>query len=174
EPGVPLRRQGSSQAPSGAFNQRGIEVLPFGIHLLDRAQLPEPLPLLHLQLAYARGLQIVMRFIPDEELASVLAREPRNRAVAMLPGAVREIGRDADVERAVAAACHNVDGTGLHGCSMTGLPVKLQSGSRPLPSQGNCRFCLLWSLSRDAVAVGYVHPGGEQQIGKPQPDADQR
>jgi len=47
----------------------------------------------------------------------------------MLICAFHEITRDADIERAVAAACHDVD--------EPALPLKLQPGSGPLPPQGH-------------------------------------
>src|SRR6185503_19108957 len=133
---VPLRRQGPRQAPSGAFEQSRIKVLPVRVHLLDFAKLPESLPFFYLQFAQARLLQIIMRLVPNQQLAAIFARKAGNDAVPMLPNSFHEIGRYADVERPVARACHDVDTACFHRSMMAGLALKLQPASGPLPSQG--------------------------------------
>src|SRR5215208_5065793 len=115
---VPLRRQGPSQAPQEPSKQRRIEVVPVGIHLLDFAQLPNTLPLLHLEFAQTSLVQVVVSRIPDEQLAPIFPREAADETVAVLPRALHEIARDPDVQGAVSSARHDVDVAGLHGPNM--------------------------------------------------------
>jgi hypothetical protein len=111
--------------------------LPGRVHLLDLTELPQTFPFLHLQLAQARFPKVVMSGVPDERLATVFTREARNHAVTVLPDALHEITGDADVERPVPRARHDIDVPGFHQRSMAGLPLKLQSGPGPLPAQGS-------------------------------------
>src|SRR6476661_2541960 len=55
-----------------------------------------------------------MHLVPNEEPASVLARETTDYAIAVLPGALQEIGRHADIQRPVALARHDIDVSRLH------------------------------------------------------------
>jgi hypothetical protein len=67
--------------------------------------------------AIARG-HVVVRLVPDEERTAIACGESRHRSVAMLVHALQEIGGDAGVERAVASACHDVNGGLLHRLSL--------------------------------------------------------
>lgn len=52
---------------------------PVEVRLLDPLDLPCPLPLLHLELALARFLQLIMDFVPDQQFAAVPLGEARNQ-----------------------------------------------------------------------------------------------
>ena len=99
--GVHKRRGTSEQA----FEQ----IRPVGVHRLDLAQFPRPLPLFHLPFAQPRAVEFVMRLVPDERLAAVAPREPVGDILAMLPCALDEVAGRADVDRPVAPARHDVD-----------------------------------------------------------------
>src|SRR5690349_1469095 len=59
--------QGPRQAPQEPSDECWVEILPVGIQLLDLTELPDALPFLHLQLTETSLLQVVMRFVPDEQ-----------------------------------------------------------------------------------------------------------
>src|SRR5262245_35405070 len=103
---VPLRRQGPSQAPYGALNQTWVEIVPIRIHPFDFTKLPLPLPFLHLQLAVASILKIVMPLVPDENLAAIFLGKSRDDSVSVLTRALCQIARYTDVKRSVATARH--------------------------------------------------------------------
>src|SRR6185369_12135959 len=67
---VPRRRPGSraSEARSG---QGRIEIVPIEVALLNQSNLPATLPFLHLKFAQSSLREIIERFEPHEQLASV-------------------------------------------------------------------------------------------------------
>ena len=55
-----------------------------------------------------------MRLIPDKQFASVSRGKAANRTCSVLPRPERQIGRNADIKRAIAAAGENVNGRLSH------------------------------------------------------------
>src|SRR4051812_39393207 len=77
------RHPGEGRGP--ALKLRLVQVFPFRVHLLDDAQLPQPIPFLHLLLAADRQLDLAMGLVPDEHLAAVRLREPVGHRLPVLP-----------------------------------------------------------------------------------------
>lgn len=73
-----------------------------------------------------------MRLEPDEALAAVAPGEAVGCALAMLPGALRQVRGDAGVDRAVFARGHDVYGGLLHG----GVRLSVRVGRGTLPVVG--------------------------------------
>jgi hypothetical protein len=73
-----------------------------------------PLALPFLQLLFARDslVDVAVGLIPDQHFHAIFRRERRAYSGAMLVGAQSKIIRDSDVQRAVALACHHIDGVG--------------------------------------------------------------
>src|SRR4029079_19722834 len=93
------------------LEQCRIEISPVGVHLLDLAQFPDSLPLFHLERAQARFLQIVVTAVPNQQFASMFLGEAFDQTIAVLPHALHEGRRRADVKRAVSTAGHDIDVT---------------------------------------------------------------
>src|SRR5262249_20705264 len=112
-----LRRQGSRDR-SGAFRKchpcvgrdpeteaerrtpsanLRVKIPPLGIPGLDHLQLPATLPRLDLLLTRDGGHGVIADFVPDQRLYAVLLGKAVDHALAMLPNAFRQIGRDAGV-----------------------------------------------------------------------------
>src|SRR3546814_15292838 len=88
-----------------------------------------------LKFAEAGLLKIVIGLVPDQEMAAIFGAEFAAQAVAMLPGAFDEIAGYAQVKRAVAAAGHDVDVTGL--AHRLSLPCSCEGRKPALPSTCN-------------------------------------
>src|SRR5258708_33869897 len=80
----------------------------------DETDLPGTWPVLQIFLALDRGADVVVTLGEDEALQAVALGEAVGRALAVLPGAAREVAGDADIDRAVGAVRHNVDPSTPH------------------------------------------------------------
>src|SRR5262245_53214812 len=106
-----------------------VKVDPVGIRPLDQIDLPLTAPLLELLLARDRVHGIVVAFEPDEKVHSMSRSESGNGVRSMLVHPTDQISGHADVERAVFAACKDVD---VH----DGRPLVMDSGLRPPKAVG--------------------------------------
>src|SRR6185312_804997 len=86
-----------------------IEVAPLGIDLLDQADLPGPVPLLHRPLAREGGLTRVEPLVVDEPGDAVSCCETWLFLVNVFPDTVHEVFGRPEVQRPVAAAGQHVD-----------------------------------------------------------------
>src|SRR5215212_7787005 len=131
-----------------------VQVLPFGVHGVDEPDLPGARPVLHRALALDRVADVLEALVPDEPPQPVCLREPLDGAGAVLPGAQREVGGHAEIERAVAPIAHQIHPAALrHGARTTtplhsapaswatlGRPLELWiiPWPRPLAATGAC------------------------------------
>jgi hypothetical protein len=83
--------------------------------LLNEPQLPQPVPLLQPLLAHDRLFHRAEQFVVDQHAHAMLLRESLDRLLPVLPDALNQRRRHADVERSIAAARENVDGRLLVG-----------------------------------------------------------
>ena len=90
-------------------DQPVVKVIPFGICREDQAHLPSARPVFHVPLAPDRRGDIRVRLGIDKPLQTVSFRKPLDQTLAMLPGAVPDIGGNASVERAVRPVRHYID-----------------------------------------------------------------
>jgi hypothetical protein len=68
------------------YSEEGVvQIRPFGVEPLDLADFPDAAPLLHLEFALAGFFERVVRFVPDERVATVLAGEARDGQGAVFP-----------------------------------------------------------------------------------------
>src|SRR5690242_7728880 len=105
---VPRRRPGSRVGGADS-KQAGGKIIPIKILFLDQPDLPCSFPFLHLKLAVTSLLNVVEGLKPNQLLAAVSLREPRNHSLAVLPNALHEIARHPNVDRSVFPTRHNVD-----------------------------------------------------------------
>jgi hypothetical protein len=102
-----------------------IQITPCRIEFLNQLYLPATLLFLELLFARYGAFHGVVCFKPDMPLHVVLAREPRNAAVLVIPHPAAKIAGDANVKRAVPFACENVDcGLFLHHDNQTYLSAR--------------------------------------------------
>ena len=85
------------------------QVMPIAIGRVDQVDLPLPVPVLELLLARDRGDHVAKHLKMDQQVHFVTRRKPRRRRIAVLPKAGDEIGRHADIQRAVVPARQNID-----------------------------------------------------------------
>src|SRR5262249_39724378 len=107
------------------------QIFPMRVISFDQIDLPSPLPFLHLEFAQPRSVQVFIGLVPDEQLTAVLLGEACDQSVAMLVRTSREVAGDADIERPVALARHDVDAAGFRRSS----PKLRSCGSRSLGLQ---------------------------------------
>src|SRR6185312_9129734 len=91
--------------------QRRVEVVPLGVHGIDQRGFPRAPPVLHGVLALDGRPDRVVDLKPDEIVELVARGEAADDLVLVLPYALRQVGGDADIDRAIAAAGHDVDET---------------------------------------------------------------
>ena len=96
-----FRPHAGIQAPS---RQLLVQVPPLGVRLLDQLQLPAPLPGLDRLFTPDRRLHGFVGLVPDQRVHPVSFGEPVDKVFLVPPDALGEVGGDARVERAVAAA----------------------------------------------------------------------
>ena len=84
------------------------QVDPVRIVLLDQVNLPRAVPALELLLARNRVFHRRVKFVPDQKLAAIPPGEALDGAFSMLPNPLRQVGRDADIQRAIASAGQDV------------------------------------------------------------------
>ena len=85
------------------------QVMPIAIGRVDQADFPLPVPVLELLLARDRGDHVAEHLKMDQPVHLVARRKPRRRRIAVLPKAGDEIGRHADIQRAIVPARQNID-----------------------------------------------------------------
>src|SRR5690349_4152836 len=85
------------------------QVSPVGVRPFYQLEFPDPIPTLDVFLAFNRQVNVVMDFVPNENVDAVALGESRYEAVSVLERASNKIVGDAGVERAVATAGENVD-----------------------------------------------------------------
>src|SRR5439155_4318801 len=109
---------GLSPTPAKAGAQLGwrlcrgdalIKVVPSGIEAFNFTNLPSSLPFFHAPLPKTCFFQAIVGFKPDEQMASIIAREAWNYVVPMFPYSPSEIGGRANIDRSVASAGHDVN-----------------------------------------------------------------
>ena len=102
-----LRRRRGQSSPQAA-----IKFLPVRVHHLDEGDLAGTGPLLQGLFAGDGVADVEVVLVLDETLAAVAAGEALGGFGLVLVDAAGEVGRDADIERAVALACEDVDVSG--------------------------------------------------------------
>ena len=85
-----------------------IQVVPIRVHAFDQRQLFRARAALYLLLSADGTFHRVAIFEPDQELAPVFFGEPAD-PLAMLPGALNQVRRNARVKRPIAPTGHDVD-----------------------------------------------------------------
>ena len=85
------------------------KIVPERIVTFDQLNLPVSTPALEAFLGCDRVGHGVGRLVPDESLDAVTVGEATERAVAMLHDTTKQVGRDAQVQRAKIAAGHHID-----------------------------------------------------------------
>ena len=94
------------------------KVAPLGVRAVDQIDLPRPLPVFQLLLAGNRALHVAEHLEVDEPVDGVARGEAARDAFPVLRQPLHEVGRYADVGRAVVPACKDVDARlllGRHG-----------------------------------------------------------
>src|SRR5262249_40514480 len=86
-----------------------VEITPLRVGLFDEREFPGASPLLDVFLSRDGGAHLGMLLIPDENFAAVFLRESIDLAFSVLMCALNEIASDAEIDRAVASARHDVD-----------------------------------------------------------------
>jgi hypothetical protein len=87
-------------------------ILPMRIMLVDKVDLPRPMPVLQLLLPRNGSDHVSKQFIMNKAIDRVFGRVPRRQVVAMLIDALGQVRGHAYVSRAVKFAGQNID-TGL-------------------------------------------------------------
>ena len=90
-----------------------VQIAPMRIGLLDQAELPQAFPLLELLLTADRVTDVMERFVEDQPVHAMPPREARAQRGPVATDPLHQVAGDADVERTVALAAHNVDVVGL-------------------------------------------------------------
>ena len=85
------------------------QIGPMRIRRFDQIDLPLSTPVLQLLFTGYRCDHVAVHFKPDQPGNTVRAGEARQRALAVLPQARRQVGRHANVQRAARLAGQNVD-----------------------------------------------------------------
>ena len=93
--------------------QGEIQVRPIGTHLLDQGDLPVAAPLLEALLAGDSLVDAVVDLVPDEAAHIVLGGEAGDELAPVFIRSPRHIVRHAKIQRAMAAACEEVDVKGI-------------------------------------------------------------
>jgi hypothetical protein len=95
-----------------------VEIAPDGVEGGDQGELGRRGAAFELLLVQNRTLHRLVAFEPDEVLQRVAGGEAGHRALAVLPDALREVGRYARIQGAVRAVRHDVDGRVIRGGGM--------------------------------------------------------
>src|SRR5690606_3540356 len=85
------------------------KIAPFGIAALDEIQFPGAEPALDLLFAHDGGQHRIVLLVVNEPVHAMSLREARHDLVSMLPDPGDEVGRDADVQRALSVTCEHVN-----------------------------------------------------------------
>ena len=85
------------------------KVTPLRVMLIDQIDLPRPVPALELLFAQNSGFHLAKQFIVDQPVDFVPRGKPRQRTVAVLPKAGKQVGRNPHVKRAVVPARQDID-----------------------------------------------------------------
>ncbi len=96
-----------------------IEVALVWIETFDDFDLPLSIPALEGLLALDRRSYVIVLLMANHTIASIFARKTGCDALAMLPNAPFNIGRDADIQRAAFLIGDDVN-TSCHACRMLG------------------------------------------------------
>lgn len=81
----------------------GPEVAPGGVGLFDQGDLPGAVPVFELFFATDGGRHVVVKFEVNQQVHAVFLRKAFCGVIAMLPDALRQIARNANVQGAVLA-----------------------------------------------------------------------
>ena len=90
------------------------EVAPSGVGLFDQGDLPGAVPVFELFFATDGGRHVVVKFKVNQQVHAVFLRKGFCGIIAMLPDALRQIARNANVQGAVLAARESVDSWLFH------------------------------------------------------------
>ena len=113
-----------------------IKVVPIGIKLFDQSNFPGSIPLLQSFLANNRILNVIELFEIDQFVNAISLREAFHEFETMLTNPSDEVIRHADIERAILAACQNVDVAPTHCRLRDGWPAR-----RPAMTSEGLRVC---------------------------------
>jgi hypothetical protein len=94
--------------------QRRIQVLPLGVHLLDQPDLPRTGPLLDVLFPLNGWQDLLVPLEPNQALQAVSARESRLAACSVLPTTPDNVRRYANLQRAILSVRHDVNIPAAH------------------------------------------------------------
>src|SRR2546425_9147933 len=115
--------------PSTRSQELLVQIVPFRVIQQDEADLPGARVVLQVLLALPCVADILVLLKIHEALQAVTLGETLDKALAMLPGATRQIVGHADVQDAIRPVRHEVNPSGGH-------LQQAPRGSRPSPSRG--------------------------------------
>jgi hypothetical protein len=95
-------------------DKRIIQIVPFGIRRVDKADLPGAGPVFDCRLALNCGPNIIEVFHVNQSLQSVVFRKSINKALPVFVRSPRQITCDADVQDAVAPIGHEINPAARH------------------------------------------------------------
>src|SRR6185437_8018798 len=95
--------------PTSSLEEILIQVLPPRILLLDQLDLPGPIPTLDLFFTADCIADVAPLFEPDQQVHAILLREAVDQIAPVLPCALREIARHADIKRPIRFAREEID-----------------------------------------------------------------
>lgn len=109
--------------------ERFRQISPAGVCGFDQCDFPGPQPVLQPAFPLNGGRHQIVNFVPDQKAAIVFRREPGPEPLLVLMDAPDQIVGDADIDRAILAACHYVDG-------YAGIPFGHEDNQRLIRSSG--------------------------------------
>src|SRR5690606_20211450 len=86
-----------------------IKIAPAWVTCLDQRQLALARACLDLLLPQDRALHDVVPLVPHQKPAAIALGEARLQSLTMLPRSAQEVRGDADLQGAIAPACHDVN-----------------------------------------------------------------